>query len=145
MATSKPGRKRDRDPTDHALTESEWLIIKAVWDNEPCAAPTIQEALQEQTGWTYSTVKTLMDRMTQKGLLSAERVRNLVLYRSNVTAAQARKGEVMRALKRAFDGALTPMMQFLVDNAQMSEQQLDELEALIRQRRRQDRRGRKRG
>ena len=24
------------------LTEAEWTIIKSVWENEPCAAPTIQ-------------------------------------------------------------------------------------------------------
>ncbi|MEN9677583.1 MAG: hypothetical protein RIS76_3479, partial [Verrucomicrobiota bacterium] len=28
-----------------ALTEAEWAIIKAVWTHQPCAAPTIQEAL----------------------------------------------------------------------------------------------------
>ena len=51
------------------LTESEWSIIKAVWDNEPCTAPAIQEKLLHPTGWTYSTVRTLMDRMVAKGVL----------------------------------------------------------------------------
>jgi predicted transcriptional regulator len=31
------------------LTEAEWTIIKAVWEHEPCAAPTIQEALLKRT------------------------------------------------------------------------------------------------
>jgi hypothetical protein len=41
----------------------------------------------------------------------------------------------MRAVKRAFDGALTPMMQFLVDTNQLSQEQLKELEVLIRRKR----------
>ena len=45
------------------LTEAEWTIIKAVWNGEPCAAPDIQERLEASTHWTYSTVRTLMDRM----------------------------------------------------------------------------------
>ena len=45
------------------LTEAEWPVIKAVWENESCTAPTIQEKLLKPTGWTYSTVRTLMDRM----------------------------------------------------------------------------------
>ena len=117
------------------LTEGEWAIMQAVWENQPCAAPTVQELLQRQKGWHYSTVKTLMDRMVTKGLLSAEKIRNLTLYRSAVTRKQAQKGEIMRAVKRAFDGALTPMMQFLVDTNQLSQEQLRELEVLIRRKR----------
>lgn len=117
------------------LTEGEWAIMQAVWENQPCAAPTVQELLQKQKGWHYSTVKTLMDRMVTKGLLSAEKIRNLTLYRSAVTRKQAQKGEIMRAVKRAFDGALTPMMQFLVDTNQLSQEQLKEVEVLIRRKR----------
>jgi predicted transcriptional regulator len=72
-----------------------------------------------------------MDRMVAKGLLSTERIRNLILYRSAITRAEAQSGEVMRAIRRAFDGALTPMMQFLLDNNKLSGDQLAELEALI--------------
>ena len=116
------------------LTEGEWAIITAVWDNEPCAAPTVQEKLAGSKKWTYSTVKTMMDRMATKGLLRTERIRNLILYRSAITRKQAQSGEIMRAVKRAFDGALTPMMQFLLDN-NLSEKQLNELETLIKQKR----------
>jgi predicted transcriptional regulator len=53
---------------NYELTEAEWSIIAAVWENEPCAAPTVQEALHKQKKWSYSTVKTMMDRMAAKGL-----------------------------------------------------------------------------
>ena len=116
----------------YELTEGEWSIVKAVWENEPCAAPTVQEVLEKEKGWSYSTVKTMMDRMTEKGLLKQERIRNLILYRSAVTRQEAQRGEIMRAVKRAFDGALTPMMQFLVDSGSLSAKQLGELEAMIK-------------
>ena len=61
---------------DHELTEAEWDIIQVVWEREPCAAPTVQEELAARKKWTYSTVKTLMDRMVTKGLLTTERIRN---------------------------------------------------------------------
>ena len=116
---------------NYELTGAEWAIIRAVWDNQPCAAPTIQEVLQNQKGWTYSTVKTMMDRMADKGLLTTERIRNLILYRAAITKKQAQNSEIMRAVKRAFDGALTPMMQFLLDSKELSQEQLNELEAMI--------------
>ena len=119
----------------HELTEAEWAIIQAVWNNEPCAAPTVQEVLQSQKKWTYSTVKTMMDRMAAKGLLKTKRIRNLILYRSAITKRQAQKGEILRTLKRAFNGALTPMMQFLLDSSTLSQDQLNELESLIKRKR----------
>ena len=120
---------------NYQLTEGEWAIIRAIWDNEPCAAPAVQEELEAQKSWTYSTVKTMMDRMVTKGLLRTERIRNLILYRSAITKKQAQKGEIMRTVKRAFNGALTPMMQFLLDNHRLSQKQLNELERLIKKKR----------
>jgi len=117
------------------LTEGEWAIIQAIWNNEPCAAPTVQEVLEADRKWSYSTVKTMMDRMVTKGLLKTERIRNLILYRSAITRKQAQKSEIMRTVKRAFDGALTPMMQFLIDDNSLSKDQLSELEVLIRDKR----------
>ena len=138
MPKAKPVQRHNKCVQQPELTESEWLIIKAIWENEPCAAPTIQEVLEKQTGWTYSTVKTLMDRMVEKGFLSTKRMRNLILYSSNLKRSQAQKGEMMRTLKRAFDGALTPMMQFLLDNDEVSESELADLEVLIRKKRRRN-------
>src|SRR5206468_12077382 len=119
------------------LTESEWSIIKAVWKNEPCAAPTIQEKLHKQTAWTYSTVRTLMDRMVAKGLLMAEKVRNLTFYRSAITRRQAQRGELLYALKHAFNGALTPMLQCLLETGDLNAAELAELELLIKEKKKQ--------
>ncbi|HKI72039.1 MAG TPA: BlaI/MecI/CopY family transcriptional regulator [Verrucomicrobiae bacterium] len=115
------------------LTEAEWTIIKAVWQHEPCAAPTIQEKLHKKTDWTYSTVRTLMDRMVAKGLLTAEKIRNLTLYRSAVTRQQAQRGELLYALKNAFNGALTPMLQCLLETGDLTAEELIELESLIKE------------
>ena len=91
--------------TNKVLTEAEWLIIEAVWEREPCAAPMVQEALENRKNWSYSTVKTMMDRMVEKGLLKTKRIRNLIMYSSAITRSQARTGEVMRTLKATMDVA----------------------------------------
>ena len=117
----------------HELTEAEWEIIDAVWENQPCAAPTVKEVLKKKKGWSYSTVKTLMDRMVQKGLLKTKKIRNIILYRASITKKQAQRTEVMRTVKRAFDGAMTPMMQFMLENNKLKKNELKELEKLIKQ------------
>jgi BlaI family transcriptional regulator, penicillinase repressor len=118
------------------LTEAEWAVIKAVWDHEPCTAPAIQQELFKRTRWTYSTVRTLMERMVAKGLLTAGKVRNLTVFRSAVTRPQAQRGELLYALRHAFNGALTPMVQCLLDANKLTGDDLAELEALIKAKKR---------
>jgi predicted transcriptional regulator len=119
------------------LTKAEWAIINAIWLHEPCAAPTVQEALADEQGWAYSTVRTMMDRMVTKGLLKTEKVRHLTLYRSAVSRSAAQQGEVLYALKNAFNGAMTPMVQCLLETNRLSQDDLAELEALIKAKRKQ--------
>jgi BlaI family penicillinase repressor len=121
-----------------ALTEAEWEIIQVVWERQPCAAPAVQEELAARKKWTYSTVKTLMDRMVAKGLLTTERIRNLILYRSAISQQDAQRGELLRTVKRAFGGAFTPMMQFMVESDALSKNELDELQTMIQKKRRQN-------
>ena len=113
------------------LTEAEWSVIKAIWENEPCTAPAIQEKLFKPTGWTYSTVRTLMDRMVGKGVLRSKKTGKVTIYQSAVTKAQAQHGELFYALKHAFNGALTPMVQCLLDTKEVSHAELDELKKII--------------
>jgi len=116
------------------LTGAEWSVIKAIWENEPCTAPAIQEKLFQPTGWTYSTVRTLMDRMVVKGVLKARKEGKLTIYQSAVTRAQAQRGELFYALKHAFNGALTPMVQCLLESRNLKADELAELEAMIKAR-----------
>ena len=119
------------------LFDSEWAILQVLWKHEPCTAPAVQEALEQEKGWAYTTVKTMMDRMVKKGLLRAEKIRNLYLYRSAITRAQAQRSEILRTVKRAFDGALTPMMQFLIEHETLSPDEYRRLERLIQDRTRE--------
>jgi predicted transcriptional regulator len=121
-------------PKPNELTRAEWAVIKAIWKHEPCTAPGVQEKLSKQTGWAYSTVRTLMDRMVAKGLLTSEKVRNATLYRSAITQHQAQRSEALYALKHAFNGALTPMVQCLIDSRNISDSELAELESMIKAR-----------
>ena len=123
--------------TVRQLTRKEWHIMKVVWEHQPCAAPTVQEELESVTGWHYSTVKTMMDRMVEKGLLKAEQIRNLKLYRAAVAQSKIQKGAVSGTLKRVFNGAMTPMVKSLLDINDISENQLKELEILIKEKRSQ--------
>ena len=130
MARSKPNKKSEHIKFNAELTEAEWVIMKVVWQDEPCAAGTVQEALANSKDWAYSTVKTTMDRMANKGFLKIRKIRNLQLFSSAISEIDAKRGEFHKMLKRAFDGALTPMMQFLIEHEGLSKAESAQLRKL---------------
>jgi len=131
MSKSRKVKKPGRAKSAVQLTEAEWAIIKVVWQKQPCAAGTVQETLAKSKGWAYSTVKTTMDRMVEKGFLQIGKIRNLQLFRSRITEVDAKRAEFRKMLKRAFNGALTPMMQFLIEHEGLSTKQAGQLRKLI--------------
>lgn len=131
MRASKRNHPPQGGQSPVELTEAEWEIMKVVWAKEPCAAGTVQEELASGRDRAYSTVKTIMDRMVEKGLLKIEKIRNLQLFTSCVNEVEARRGEFRRMLKRAFDGALTPMMQFLIEHEGLSAEEASKLRELV--------------
>jgi BlaI family penicillinase repressor len=135
------------------MTEVEWEIMRIVWEKEPCAAGTVQEELARKSslvdrrsslensshesrvtspGKAYSTIKTTMDRMVEKGFLQIDKVRNLQLFKSCISEVDAKHREFRKMLKRAFDGALTPMMQFLIEHEGISKDEASQLHELVR-------------
>ena len=131
MGGLKKSDSRLRAETPVELTEAEWEIMKVVWAKERCAAGTVQEELARDRDRAYSTIKTTMDRMVEKGFLRIERIRNLQLFSSRISEVEARRGEFRRMLKRAFDGALTPMMQFLIEHEGLSAEEGSQLRELV--------------
>lgn len=131
MAKSRSIKKANSKKPVAELTEAEWEIMKIVWDKEPCAAGTVQEELAQNKDRAYSTIKTTMDRMVEKGFLRIERIRNLQLFKSCINEIDAKRGEFRKMLKRAFDGALTPMMQFLLEHEGLTRNEAQQLRELI--------------
>ncbi len=125
--------KTDQKKQVWDLSEAEWDILRVVWENDPCAAGTVQESLADSRQWAYSTVKTMMDRMVAKGLLGMTKIRNLQLFTATITPAEAKRREVKRTLKRAFDGALTPLVQFLVEQDEFSQDDIQALRGIVKQ------------
>lgn len=105
--------------------------MKVIWSCEPCSAGDVQEALAHERGWAYSTVKTTLDRLVKKGVLTLKRIRNLQLFEARLSRTDAARADVRRLLHRAFDGAVAPMMNHLVAHENLTADDLAALRRLI--------------
>jgi BlaI family transcriptional regulator, penicillinase repressor len=91
----------------------------------------VLERLRGEPRWAYTTVKTLLDRLVEKGVLSVRKRGNAGLYQPLMTQAQARRGALRALLDRAFDGAFGSLVQHMVAEERLDARERAELAALL--------------
>ena len=109
------------------LTEPEWVIMNALWDEHPAKARDIVERLPSTVNWAYTTVKTMLDRLVEKNIVRKSKQGNTGLYEPRLSRSQARRTALRTVLDRAFDGAFGPMMSFMVEDENLSTEQCKEI------------------
>ena len=62
-----------------SISESEWRVMKTIWQASPQTLPEILDNLKE-TGWSKTTIQTYLARLVKKGALSTERQGKGYLY-----------------------------------------------------------------
>ena len=129
---------RGRDPLRAALGRLEREVMDVVWRGPAVSVRDVQQQLDRDAA--YTTVMTTLDRLFKKGFVHRAREGRAFMY----TAAQSRaqvEVAVAAGLLTGFlqqgSGAIRPLLSNLVDAAaEGDEALLDELEALVRQKRR---------
>lgn len=121
------------------IHETEWDLLEALWTAERATAREMAEALADKRGWAVSTVKTLLDRMVEKGLASARQVGNVWEYTPAVKRVDARRTAWGEFLQKAFGGSAAASLHFLAKDAKLSKKELAELRTLLEKKERKDR------
>ncbi|WP_417488134.1 BlaI/MecI/CopY family transcriptional regulator [Maricaulis sp.] len=70
--------------TATAPSQAELAILKHLWTAGPQAAREVQDRIAGPTGWSYSTTRTLLARMTEKGLVERQDVHGLSVFSAKV-------------------------------------------------------------
>lgn len=120
-------------------TRSELRILNALWD---LGQGTVEDVTRHRTFSrrpNYKTTQTLLRIMEQKGL-----VRHLVrgrgfLFEPSVSREEVGKVSVQRLLEQNFGGSPAELLVNLLESKPVAEEELEELESLIRKYRLQKR------
>lgn len=115
-----------------SLAPTEWEVMKVLWDRKQAAARDVHAALPEQ-GWSDRTVKTLLSRLVAKGAVEYEQIGNSYLYRPAIARETATRQEVRGVLGRVVSQTLSPLLCAFVDEADLTDDDIAELETLLAQ------------
>jgi BlaI family penicillinase repressor len=69
---------------DAAPSPSELSVLKHLWTRGAQSAREVHNALLAETGWSYSTTRTLLARMTEKALVARQDVHGLAVFEARV-------------------------------------------------------------
>jgi predicted transcriptional regulator len=115
------------------LSDAEWAVMNAVWGHAPANARDVLDRVYAETGWAYTTAKTVLDRLVEKGALRVEKRGNTSYYDPRVTRREARHAAIRALLDRAFDGTVGSLLHHLVSEERLSRRDRAQLAAMLEQ------------
>ena len=112
-------------------TKTELMVLKQLWSVGQGSAREIHDALSVATGWSYSTTRTVLTRMEEKGLTGRSDVHGVAVYRATQTRAQVLGAMARELTRQVFDikGELPASM--FADSPHLTKEDLAELDAIL--------------
>lgn len=115
-----------------SLNQSEWQVMELLWQ-KPHTLMEMVSALSQTVGWSKSTVATMVRRMEEKGLISYQEQGKARVFSPNVSLEHVAARETDSLLNRAYKGSLSMLVSNLVQRNGLSQDDIDELYAILKQ------------
>jgi BlaI family transcriptional regulator, penicillinase repressor len=116
------------------LTELQQAILHALWTAGPATAEQIREALAATHPLKDSTIRTLLRRLEQRGLLAHTVEGKVFVYRAVVPPRSLAARSVQQIIERFWAGSAEQFLAGLVDEKVLSAAQIRRLAAKIKDR-----------
>ena len=140
------GFKSSREMLDNSLGTLEREVMTLVWAHGEISVREACDRLGSAVA--YTTVMTTLDRLFKKGLLTRRKIGRAFVYQATATRVElegAVATELVQGLLQRDGGEALPILSSLVDAVSDRDRALlDDLERLIRQKRRATERSRNR-
>ena len=112
-------------------TRTELAILKRLWPVDRLSAREVHDAVTGETGWSYSTTRTVLTRMEEKGLVTRADAHGMAVYSAALTRVQVLGAMAKELTRSVFDikGALPASM--FADSPHLTEDDLAELDEIL--------------
>ena len=113
------------------ISEAEAVVMEALWESHPLSAEDVVARLGGRNGWAEATVKTLLNRLLNKGAISAVKERRRYLYAPRVQRDAWVLEESSSLLERLFDGRVAPLVAHFSQHRKLGRDDVAELRRLL--------------
>lgn len=113
-----------------SITESEWQVLKVLWDEAPLTLPQIVEKLAH-TDWSVNTIQTFLSRLVKKSTLSTTKQGKGFLYSPIVQEGDCQLAQTKRFIDRVYDGSVSSMVMGVLSSGSLSTEEFERLKKLV--------------
>lgn len=114
------------------LFDSEAKVMEIVWEKEPVSAKEISLIAASEIGWNKNTTYTIIKKLESKGFIHREDPG--FICTSLVSKGEMQKKEVSTLLNRVFKGSRKALFSALLEDEELSGEEIEELRQLIEKR-----------
>ena len=115
------------------LPETELELMMCLWDAGKSVQRNYFNTEMPEKGWSDSTILTLLSRLQEKGFITSENSGNKNIYTAVISKDEYMKIENKSFLSRLHKGSVKHFIASLVDSDNLSSEDIEELEALLKQ------------
>ena len=113
------------------ISDAEAVVMEVLWQRQPQAAEDVVAALAGRSEWAEPTVKTLLNRLLNKGAIRADRDGRRYLY-APVLAREAWIAQQSEGfVDRVFGGRVAPLVAHFSERGRLTSADIAELKRLI--------------
>ena len=120
-----------------SLSAGEWRIMEQLWEKHPRTLTELVRELSPGTGWSKSTIVTMVGRLEAKGAVTYTEGGRARQYAPAVPRERAALEETESLLRRIYRGSVGMMVNTLADGRGLSDADLEELSAVLEKARRE--------
>ena len=102
-----------------------------LWDFPGLTGVEVHEKLSDNKSWHLKTINTFLARLADKEIVTVQKVARANRYYARFTRDQCVRRETSSFIKRIFGGQVKPMVMQMVEDAELSEQEIIELRQLL--------------
>lgn len=113
------------------LSDGEWKLMNALWDNAPCNLAQLVKALEEETAWSKSTVFVMLKRLIAKDAVSVTEEGRSRIYSPVIEKSDAVERETESFLSRVYDGSLGMMVSSIAGQHNLSQDDIAQLRKIL--------------
>lgn len=113
------------------ISETEWKVMKIIWNNPYITANEVVDILDNYVEWKPKTVKTLLNRLLNKGVIHFEKEGREYKYYPLVSEEECIKEENKSFLDRVYNGAFKTMIANFIENQNLTREDIDDLKKIL--------------
>ena len=117
----------------HRLGDLQLRILQSLWDRPDSSVAEVHTELKPERDLAYTTVATMLRKMEVRGLVTHREVGRSFLYRALVAADDVGRSVGKHLVDQLSGGSLTEAVSHLLTSREVSRDELNQLEKLIKE------------